>query len=188
MTKAKGSTMFPLSGLLLTVAQNLDFLKTPPTATIVVLVLSAGIGLVSGYINRRAVNLDDYKRMMIESQRVQKQVMAAMKSGNQRQIDKAQKRQQELATTQSKMTMDRLKSSLYTMIPILIIYSFIGGFFGNEIVAYFPFPAPYIPAEMSLPNWYFFSSIATSVVISRVLGLTFEIDPEESAVKEDGRS
>jgi Mg2+/Co2+ transporter CorB len=33
-----------------------------------------------------------------------------------------------------------------------------------------------------------FSSIATSVVISRVLGLTFEIDPEESAVKEDERS
>jgi hypothetical protein len=41
---------------------------------------------------------------------------------------------------------------------------------------------------MSLPNWYFFCSIATSVIISRVLGLTFEIDPDESAVKDDGGS
>ena len=100
--------MFPLSSLLLTVAQNLDFLKTPPTATIAVLILSAGISLISSYVNRRAVNLDDYKKMMIESQRVQKQVMVAIKSGNQRQIDKAQKRQQELMSQQSKMTMNRM--------------------------------------------------------------------------------
>jgi len=180
--------MLTLPSLLLTIAQNLDFLKTPPTATIAVLVLSAGIGLISSYVNRRAINLEEYKRTMIESQRAQKQVMAAMKSGNQRQIDKAQKRQQEVTSQQSKMSMGRMKSSLFTMIPIILIYSFIGGFFGNVIVAYFPFPAPYIPAEMSLPNWYFFCSIATSVIISRILGLTFEIDPEESAVKDDGGS
>ena len=44
---------------------------------------------------------------------------------------------------------------------------------------------PLIPKELSVANWYLLCSFASSVLVSRVLGLTFEIDPEERSIKDE---
>lgn len=170
-----------MMGMLLSrVAVDLSFLQQPPMATIFILVLSATISLATSIANRRVIDLEKYKKMMIESSHVRQEMMAATKSGNQRRISKAQNRQQELMKAQSKMSMDRMKIMLFFMIPFLLIWQFLGNFFGKTIIAYVPFSAPFWGSELTIGNWYILCSIASNIIISRVLGLTFEIDPKES--------
>lgn len=161
-------------------AADFSFLQQPPMATVFILVLSATISLVTSLANRRVIDLDEYKNMMIESSHVRQELVAAMKSGNQRRISKAQNKQQELMKAQSKMSMDRMKIMLFFMIPFLLIWQFLGNFFGKTIIAYMPFNAPLFGTKLTIGNWYILCSIATNIIISRVLGLTFEIDPQES--------
>jgi uncharacterized membrane protein (DUF106 family) len=167
------------------VALEIEFLKTPPMATYAILGIAAGLGLLTSFVNARMTDLKSYRKMMLDSARAQHQMMEAAKSGNQRAIDKAQKKQQEAMGQQSKMSMDRMKISLFFMIPFLLIWQFLGSFFGNAIIAYFPFQFPFIPLELSVANWYLLCSFASSVLLSRLLGLTFEIDPEERATNEE---
>jgi uncharacterized membrane protein (DUF106 family) len=169
-----------LTGLLTVVTTlELSFLQEPPEATLFILLLSLVLGVATSFANRLVMNLDEYRRMTIESHRVRKEVMDAMKSGNQRNIDKAQKKQQELMSQQSRSTMDRMKISLFFMIPFLIIWRLLGSFFGGITIAFFPFKIPLIPENFSVANWYILCSITVNIIISRVLGLTFEIEPED---------
>ena len=169
------------------VSQGIDFLKTPPFATYAILGIAIGLGLLTSFVNARMTDLRAYRKMMLDSARAQHQMMEAAKSGNQRAIDKAQKKQQEVLGQQSKMSMDRLKISLFFMIPFLLIWQLLGSFFGSTIIAYFPFSLPFIPPDggLSVANWYLLCSFASSILLSRILGLTFEIDPEERNVKDE---
>jgi uncharacterized membrane protein (DUF106 family) len=62
----------------------------------------------------------------------------------------------------------------------LFIWPVLGRFFGDVIIATMPFKAPLMGTDMKMFNWYFLCSIASSIIIQRVLGLTFEIGPEDS--------
>ncbi len=164
---------------------SVDFsnLKQPPIATILILLLSVAVSLVTGFMGRRSMDLDEYRRVMTESRIAQQELMAAMKSDNQRRISKAQKRQQEVSQATMKISGDRMKSSFFFIIPLLFIWPVLGNFFGDVIVATMPFKAPFIGStEMKMFNWYFLCSITTSTIIQRVLGLTFEYGPEDSAM------
>src|SRR5512137_1356123 len=167
------------------IALELDFLKTPPFATYAIFAIAVSLGLLTSFVNARMTDLKSYRKMMLDSARAQHQMMEAAKSGNQRAIDKAQKKQQEAMGQQSKMSMDRMKISLFFMIPFLLIWQLLGSFFGNIIIAYFPFEFPFIPQDLSVANWYLLCSFSSSVIISRLLGLTFEIDPEERTNKDE---
>ncbi len=81
------------------VALELDFLKTPPFATYSILVIAVGLGLITSFVNARMTDLKAYRKMMLDSAKAQHQMMEAAKSGNQRAIDKAQKKQQEVMGT-----------------------------------------------------------------------------------------
>lgn len=167
-----------LSGLL---AANLDFLKLPPMSTVLILVFSATINLVMSLANKRTMNLKEYRRNLEEAHYVRQELMAAMRSGNQRRISRAQKRQQEVSQAQMKMSGDRMKTSLFFMIPILILWPILGNFFGRGTIAYMPFNAPIFGTKLNLVNWYFLCSICTNIIFQRILGFTFEIEPRESS-------
>ena len=156
-----------------------SFLQEPPQATYFIMFLSLGLGLATSLVNRMFMNLDEYREMTIESQRVRQELMEAMRSGNQRRIDRAQTRQKQLMSEQNKMTMGRMKISLFFMIPFILIWQVLTRFFGGITIALFPFDVPFIPQNFSVANWYILCSLTFNIIISRVLGLTFEIDPED---------
>jgi uncharacterized membrane protein (DUF106 family) len=172
--------MIPLTQI----ALELTTLATPPDATYVIMAIALVLGISTSYIGVRSMDLNEYKRLTIESSRLRSELMQATRSGNQRRISKAQKRQQDLMAQQSKISMDRMKSSLFFTIPLLLIWQPLGRFFGSTIVAYFPFTFPYIPREFGFIQWYLLCSFAFNVVLNRIFGLTFEIEPEE-LVNED---
>lgn len=171
-----------MMNLLSTLASaDLSSLQQPPMATILILLLAIALNLVIGFLGRRSMNLDEYRRIMTESRTAQQEVMAAMKSGNQRRISKAQKRQQELSQEQMKISGNRMKTSIFYIIPLMILWPVLGRFFGDTIIAYMPFKSPFSGLELKMGSWYFLCTFASSIIIQRVLGLTFEIDPEDSA-------
>lgn len=167
--------MYLLSSL---VKVDLSYLQQPPLATIFILGLVTVISLVTSLLTLKATDLD-YRKMMIESSRVRYEMMEAIKSGDQRRISKAQRRQQELMKAQSKMTADRMKITLLTIVPIIIMWQILIRFFRDTTVAYMPFNAPLFGTELKIGGWYIFCSFATSIIFQRILGLTFEIGPND---------
>lgn len=168
--------MYLLSSL---VKVDLSYLQQPPLATIFILGLVTVISLVTSLLTLKATDLEDYRKMMIESSRVRYEMMEAIKSGDQRRISKAQRRQQELMKAQSKMTADRMKITLLTIVPIIIMWQILIRFFKDTTVAYMPFNAPLFGTELKIGGWYIFCSFATSIIFQRILGLTFEIGPND---------
>ena len=158
---------------------DLNFLSQPPYATYAIMLLAFSVGLISNIIGTRSMDLEAYKRLQIESHKVRKELMDATKSGNQRRIDKAQKKQQELMSQQSKISMDRMRSSMLFTLPLLLFWGTLRNFFGTTIIAYFPFDVPYIPREFAFFNWYLLCSFAFNVILNRIFGMSFEMDPEE---------
>ena len=75
---------------------NIDFLKQPPYATLFILVLTLMVNMIMSYANKRTMDLPAYRKMMVDSSWARKELMEAMKTGNQRRISKAQTKQNEL--------------------------------------------------------------------------------------------
>jgi uncharacterized membrane protein (DUF106 family) len=169
--------MSPIPSL---VSLNIDFLQQPPYATLFILLLTLAINIVMSYANKRSMDLDAYRNMMVESARARKELMEAMKTGNQRRISKAQTRQNELMKAQQKASSGRMKLTMYVMIPFILIWQVLNGFFGKTIIAYMPFNAPFFPEELTIGNWYLLCSLSVNIILSRIIGLTFEIDPDDS--------
>ena len=153
--------------------------QQPPYATLAIMFISLSLATITSFVGVRSLDLKQYRRLMIESSRARKELMDATRSGNQRRIDKAQKRQNDLMQQQSKMSMDRMRSSMLFTVPMLLIWPSLGRFFGSSIVAHFPFDFPRIPREFSFIQWYLLCSFTMNVLLNRVFGLTFEIDPED---------
>lgn len=148
-------------------------------ATLAIMVISTLLATVTSFIGVRSLDLETYKRLMVESSKARKEVMDATRNGNQRRIEKAQRRQQDLMAQQSKVSMDRMKGSMLFTLPMLLIWPSFGRFFGDTIVAYFPFNFPWIPREFTFVQWYLMCSFSFNIILNRMFGLTFEIDPED---------
>ena len=161
-----------------------EFLREPPASTLFILLLSAAVNLAVGVANRMVIDLDEYRRWMIESSRLRREMMEAVRRGDQRRVARLQKRQQRMMAEQSKMTMERMKLTLFFFIPLILIWNLLIKFFGKAPVAYMPFKAPWVGETLNITVWYILCSLATNVVISRALGLTFEIDAGEEVVQQ----
>lgn len=165
--------------MLTQVLLDLTMYQEPPYATLAIMAISLTIATLTSFIGVRSMDLEQYRRLMIESSRARKELMDATRSGNQRKIDKAQKKQNDLMQQQSKMSMDRMRSSMLFTVPMLLVWPSLGRFFGDTIVAHFPFDFPYIPREFTFIQWYLLCSFSMNVILNRIFGLTFEIDPED---------
>jgi len=160
-------------------ALELSQFASPPYAPFAIMVITCALGIATSYIGVRSMDLDAYKKLTIESHRVRSELMDATKSGNQRRISKAQSRQQELMAQQSKISMDRMKSSMFFTIPLLFLWRPLSEFFSGIVIAYFPFSFPWVPLEFKFIQWYILCSISFNIVLNRLFGLSFEIDPED---------
>jgi uncharacterized membrane protein (DUF106 family) len=161
------------------VAQSMDFLKDPPVSTLFLMVLAFAVSALTTYISQRSMNVEEYRKSMEESTHAQQELMAAMRSGNQRRIQKAQQRQKGSQQTQMKNSNAQMKTSMYTMIPMLIMWQILSGFYGRSIgVAWMPFnPVLWSGTKLNYITWYIICSFTASIIMRRLFGLSFEIEP-----------
>lgn len=158
---------------------DLTMFQEPPLATLAIMAISLILGTTTSLISLRSMDLEKYRKLTIESTKARREVMKATRSGNQRRIDKAQKRQDEMMQEQSKMSMNRMRSSMLFTIPMVLVWPSFGRFFGGTVIAYFPFDFPRIPREFTFIQWYLLCSFTMNILLNRIFGLTFEIDPED---------
>lgn len=162
------------------VAQSLDFLKETPASTLFLMVLAFVVSALTTYVSKRGMNVEEYRRSMEESSHAQQELMAAMRSGNQRRIQKAQQRQKVSQEAQMRNSNAQMKTSMYTMIPLLIMWQILGGFYGRSVgVAWMPFdPILWSGTKLNYITWYIICSFTASIIMRRVFGLSFEIEPK----------
>ena len=92
------------------VALEFSQFQTPPMATLAIMGISLTLAFTTSIIGARSIDLDENRRLMIASSKARKEMMNATRSGNQRRIDKAQRRQQELLQQQTAFALGSLGS------------------------------------------------------------------------------
>ncbi len=159
------------------VAQSMDFLKEPPASTLFLMVLAFVVSAITTYISKRSMNVEEHRKSKEESSHAQQELMAAIRSDNQRRIQKAQQRQKKSQQTQMKNSNAQLKTTLYTTIPILIMWQILGRFYGvSTAVAWMPFHPIIFGRKLNYATWYVICSVTASIILRRVFGLSFEIE------------
>jgi uncharacterized membrane protein (DUF106 family) len=105
-----------------------------------------------------------------------KELREAQRSKDKKTVDKLMKKQQYIMKLQSKMMWQSMKVSLLFLVPLLIMWQLLGGFFTGVDIAVFPGLGPNISLPLgitfgSLFWWYLLSSFLSGTVFSHVFGI-----------------
>ena len=155
-----------------------------PESTLIVIGAAILLFLMTTGANRFLV---DYK-MVANNRREfmawQQAVKKARKDGDEKQVDKLMKRQAAVMKMSSRATLEQMKTTAITFIPLLLMYNvLLTAFPYNVAVAFSPIiiPGAHVTGSgaasfLSVVYWYFLSSFAISIPLSRLFGVqTFSI-------------
>jgi len=147
-----------------------------PESTFLVLAIALGLSLITNAANRFLVDVEKMKSVTKEVNAWRKELDKAKKANDKQLTAKLMKKQQAMMKLQSKMSWARMKISLLFLAPFWIMWTILGGFFGEAIVALSPFTFPWLMGEkLPLFSWYIVCSFAAGLPLSRILG----INPED---------
>lgn len=163
-----------------------------PYSTIVILLVSAAMGLISSLINRRFFpkehreKLKALQRQITSLNREKKDNLKMAKSTDDKKLlKKVRKQEKQILQLQSQMaslSLKQMKALPITMIMFLLVWTFLTGrllywsvlpglFTGTETVAKLPgFSGPSL--ELNLFYWYLLCSLLFGTLSSRIFGLT----------------
>jgi len=151
-----------------------------PESTFIVIGVAVLLSLMTTGANRFLV---DYKRVASyrrEFMTWQQAVKKARKDGDEKQLDKLMKRQAAVMKMSSRATLEQMKTTAITFIPLLLLYNVLITAFPFDVaVAFSPIMFPGANTGfLSVVYWYFLSSFAISIPLSRLFGVqTFSLTP-----------
>lgn len=153
-----------------------------PQSTLIIIGAAIALALLTNSANRFLV---DYK--MVANSRKEymawtKAVNKARKERDDKTLDKLMKKQSAMVKMSSRASLEQMKTTLITFVPLLLLYYSLASVFGGTIVAYSPVAVPLATIEttgvfssgiavFSLVYWYFLSSFAISIPLSRLFGV-----------------
>jgi len=158
-------------------------------AIIGVFIIATVIAFFITVANKLLVDQDRLQFLQKEMKGFQKDMMAAQKSGDPRAMADMQKKQTEFMSIQKEMMVNSFKPMIVTMVPILIIFSWMAG---NPLInhmwlnlpnfAYyvllipifhsFYHQSPGVPImAIEWLGWYILCSFAMSIIWRKLLGL-----------------
>jgi uncharacterized membrane protein (DUF106 family) len=148
-----------------------------PYSTLFIFALSAAISLLTTLANRFLSNPEQAKAVRKEVGEWNKELREAQRSKDKKTVDKLMKKQQYIMKLQSKMMWQSMKVSLLFLIPLLIMWQLLGGFFAGVNLAVFPGLGYNISLPLgitlgSLFWWYLLSSFLCGTVFSHAFGIT----------------
>jgi uncharacterized membrane protein (DUF106 family) len=156
-------------------------LSNIPYSTFFIFGLAALISLLATLVTRHFTDPNS-KAWRKEVSDWNRALLGARKNKDQKTLDNLMKKQHYIMQVQMKMMWQSLKVSLLFLIPLLIIWSLLSGFYtyaGNPIaVAYFPGIGSIIKLPLlnltitSLFWWYLLCSLFFGIVFQHLFGLT----------------
>jgi len=154
-----------------------EFLKIIPLSTIFIFLLAATISLLTSLANRLLTNPEKSKAWRKEIAEWNAELRKAQRDGDKKRTEKLMKKQKQIMQLQSKMMWQSMKVMLLFIVPLFLIWQFLGGFYtldeGPISIAYFPGVGPIFPFlnMVSLFWWYLLSSFLFGTVFSHLFGL-----------------
>lgn len=143
----------------------------PPHSTLLVFLLAVLLSISSSAITRALVDVEKWAKQMKEVSEWQREYMRALKSGDQKLIAKAKKKEPSIRRLRSEMSKQQLKPLAATFIPFLTIWWIFNGVFKGSIVAVSPIPLPFVGYNLDFIAWYILSSFSLTSLVQRVFGI-----------------
>lgn len=168
---------FDISGIYQAIVDGLKYILGPgkdyPYAAIIILLIAAGMAIISASATRALTDVGAMRRRMSEVREWQGAYTKALRAKDQKQIDKLMKKKPTIDKAQAAMTKDQFKPLILTFIPFLIFYYIFYGVFGYNLttIAISPISLPVIGTTFNFWIWYFISSFSISALIQRVFNL-----------------
>jgi len=157
-----------------------EFLLEIPFSTIFIFLLAAAISLSTSLANRLLTNPEKSKAWRKEISEWNTELREAKRSEDKKRTEKLMKKQQYILKLQSKMMWQSMKVMLLFFVPLILMWQFLGGFYQNTPIAFFPGSAdvsgvitiPLIGMQFSsLMWWYVLCSFLSGTVFSHLFGL-----------------
>lgn len=147
--------------------------KDFPLSALTILFISVGMALISSAVTRAVTDVDLMRRRMIEVREWQNAYTKAIRSKDQKQIDKLKKREATMKRVQAEMMREQFKPLIFTMIPFLIFFYLFNGVFGYSqiTVAISPIDLPFVGTRFTFWTWYLITSFSFSALIQRIFNL-----------------
>ncbi|MCK4481600.1 DUF106 domain-containing protein [Candidatus Bathyarchaeota archaeon] len=157
-----------------------ELLKLIPFSTIFIFLLAATISFLTSLVNRLLTKPEKSKAWRKEISEWNTELREAKRSEDKKRTEKLMKKQQYILKLQSKMMWQSMKVMLLFFVPLILMWQFLGGFYQNTPIAFFPGSAdesgvitiPLIGMQFSsLMWWYVLCSFLSGTVFSHLFGL-----------------
>jgi len=171
-----------LADFVLWLAINFPMFRTPPWSGILIAVVSVIVSSISNLGMKRFTDMRRLKRHQQEIKQYQKMQQEAQKSGNEKLLRKVRRRKAYMDRIQRDTMSARCKPGLIFMIPFMLIFWTLSGFFSGDylIVAILPFDAFFLTgiAGLSVPGgfgmtymaFYMLVGLGLSSILQRIMG------------------
>ena len=165
----------------------LDLIDSPPGSMIFVLLLSIVTASISTILTKWLVDTEEInrKQTQIKAHEEEKQKIIDLAEVDSDRYSKARKRWERkdvmLKKTQQKMSLQRMKPSCITFLPMIIIFAVLNSIFSGAQIALSPMHANDVPLIgnfisagslwINFTAWYFLCSLGLNTLIQRLLKL-----------------
>ncbi|MGQ9759139.1 MAG: EMC3/TMCO1 family protein [Candidatus Methanomethylicaceae archaeon] len=166
-----------LSEIYFSIVTSLSALLGPakdfPFSALTVLLIAIGMALLSSAVTRAITDVERTRRRMIEVREWQSAYTKAIRSKDQKMIDKLKKKEATIKRVQAEMMREQFKPVFFTMVPFLIFFYLFNGVFGYSqiTVAVSPITIPYLGTNFTFWTWYIITSFSFSALIQRIFNL-----------------
>jgi len=150
-------------------------LQQRPYSTLFILGIAALISLLTTLVNRLVSNPQKSKEQRKEVTEWNKELREAQRAKDKKTIEKLMKKQQYIMKMQTSMMWNSMKVSLLFIVPLLLMWQVLGGFYSGQDIAIFPGVGANLPLPMfsaSLIWWYLLCSLFFGTTFAHVFGLT----------------
>jgi len=151
-----------------------EALQVIPVSTLFLFLLGALISLLTSLTNRLLTNPEKSKAWRKEISEWNNELREAKREDDKKHLEKVMKKQKQILQLQSKMSMQSMKVTLIFLVPLLIIWQVLGGFFVGRDIAYLPGIGAILPIPIfntSLIWWYLLCSMMFGTISSHLLGI-----------------
>lgn len=151
-----------------------EVLQVIPVSTLFLFLLGALISLLTSLTNRLLTNPEKSKAWRKEISEWNNELREARREDDKKHLEKVMKKQKQILQLQSKMSMQSMKVTLIFLVPLLIIWQVLGGFFVGRNIAYLPGIGAILPIPIfntSLIWWYLLCSMMFGTIFSHLFGI-----------------
>ncbi|MFX1378085.1 MAG: EMC3/TMCO1 family protein [Promethearchaeota archaeon] len=175
--------------MLLLIFQNafLDFITRPPGSMLFVILLALTTALISAGLTKLLVDSEEInrKQKQIKSHEEDKEKIIALAEIDPERYRKARKKWERkdamFKQSQQRMSLQRMKPTCITFLPMIIIFGIVNTMFAGKPVAMSPMNANDVPLIggfiaagnlfINFTAWYFLCSLGFNTLVQRILKL-----------------